>query len=65
MDLTHEGASSRINKTLGMTLRRNASVNEPRNFLKFGLALPIIRQRGSSGAVSAEILPRLAPSPAS
>src|SRR5664280_92330 len=53
IDITQGGASARTIKALGVTLRLKASVNERRNFVKFGLALPIFRHRGSSGATSA------------
>src|SRR5216683_2526289 len=53
MDITQDGASARTIKALGITLRLKASVNEWRNLVKLGLALPIFRHRGSSGETSA------------
>src|ERR1700676_943776 len=53
IDITHRGASARTTKALGITLRLKASVNEPKNFVKFLFALPICKQRGSSGGTSA------------
>src|SRR5450755_1643071 len=53
MDIIHGGASTRTINALGMTLRLKASVNDRRNFVKLGLALPIFTHRGSLGATSA------------
>src|SRR5260370_33766386 len=53
MDITQDGASARTIKALGITLRLKASVDEWRNSVKWGLALPIFRHRGSSGETSA------------